>query len=912
MRFLCNLSAQFKPMKFKPLILSLLAAGTLLLSFTIVDDPIAKIVESLEKWLAQRPQEKVHLHFDKPYYAVGDTLWYKAYVTVGEEHRLSALSGILTVELVNDRDSVRRRERISLSSGLGWGDFVLSDSLLESGSYRIRAYTNWMRNAGEDYFFDKTITIGNAMSNKVFTNTTYSFATVNGQQRVSATINYREFDGSPYADREVTYRAESGGRVIAKGKGVTDAEGNLKISFDVKAADTFKGGNLVTTISVDNKEKISKSIPLKAVSGSVDVQFFPESGYLVNGLASKVAFKATGADGLGKEVKGVVKDAQGNTVASFATEHLGMGAFTFTPAANKMYKASLTFADGSTREVSLPAVRPTGYVMSINNSNPAVLVFKITSTGAAAQDLIFIAQSGGKVRYAAKPKGADTAFTAVIPKTRLTSGIVHFTLFSGTGEPLNERLAFIQKADDLKIKLTPSKQDYATREKVSFNIDGRFSADSAGVSNLSMSVIDESKVKVDEDEENTIFANVLLTSDLKGYVEKPNYYFHDISDKTRSNLDLLMLTQGYSRFEWKKLLADNMAPLIYKPEQTIDISGTVTQSKKPVAGAKIMLFNNTAGGRPFMIDTVADANGHFIFKGLVFTDSLKFMVQATTPKGKRYVDVKLDADPRQAVTINKNRGDVLVNVDGDMMGYLRQSTAYFNEKVKYGIATRNNLLNEVKITSRREPVVKHSSNLNGAGNADQVITAKDLQACSTLEQCLQGRLVGVMFRNGIPYTTRGGGQMTVLIDGMAQGDDALRNITPFDVETVEVLRSGGKSAIYGFQGANGVILITTKRGDGGLKSSYVGNPPGVVMYTPLGYYVSRTFYSPKYDGPATNEKMVDMRSTVYWNPNIYCDGKKPTEISYFNADGKGTYRVVVEGIDDAGHIGRQVYRYKVQ
>ncbi|MBE9585437.1 TonB-dependent receptor plug domain-containing protein [Mucilaginibacter sp. JRF] len=899
-------------MKIKPLILSLLAVCTLSVAFVTADDPVAKIVESLEKWLAQRPQEKVYLHFDKPYYAVGDTLWYKAYVTIGEDHRLSALSGILNVELINDRDSISRREKISLSSGLGWGEFVLSDSLLQSGTYRIRAYTNWMRNAGEDYFFDKTITIGNAMSNKVFTSTTYTYATVNGQQRVNAQINYREFDGSPYVDREVNYRAESEGRVVAKGKGVTDAEGNLKISFDVKTAAAFKPGSLVTTISVDNKEKITKSIPLKAVSGAVDVQFFPESGYLVNGLASKVAFKAAGADGLGKEVKGTIKDNQGNAVATIAAEHLGMGAFTFTPATGKTYKASLTFADGSTKDVDLPAARPSGYVMSINNNNPAVLVFTIASAGTQPQDLILIAQSGGKVRYAAKPKGADTAFTAVIPKTRLTSGITQITLFSAIGEPLNERLAFIQKADDLKIKLTSDKTDYKTREKVSLGIDSRFSPDSAGVSNLSMSVVDESKVKVDEDEENTILSSMLLVSDLKGYVEKPNYYFHDVSDKTRTDLDLLMLTQGYRRFEWKQLLAGDATPMIYKPEQTIDIAGTVTQSKKPVAGAKVMLFNNTGGGRPFMVDTVADANGHFIFKGLVFTDSLKFMVQATTPKGKRYVDVKLDNATRQGVTINKNRGDISVNVDGDMMGYLRQSTAYFNEKVKYGITTRSFLLNEVKIQDKREPLVKHSSNLNGAGNADQVLSAKDLQTCATLDQCLQGRLVGVVFRNGIPYTTRGGGQMTVMIDGMAQGDDALLNMAPSDVETIEVLRNGGKTAIYGFQGANGVILITTKRGDGGFKTSYVGNPPGVVMYTPLGYYAPRVFYSPKYDAPAANDKMVDMRSTIYWNPNIYCDGKKATDISYFNADGKGTYRVVVEGIDDAGHIGRQVYRYKVQ
>ena len=119
------------------------------------DDPIDKIVASLQKWTDANPQEKVYVHMDKPYYALGDTIWFKAYVTVGTKHQLSALSGSLYVDLISDQDSLVKSLKLPIITGMAVGDFELGDDLRE-GSYRIRAYTQWMRNAGPDYFFDHT------------------------------------------------------------------------------------------------------------------------------------------------------------------------------------------------------------------------------------------------------------------------------------------------------------------------------------------------------------------------------------------------------------------------------------------------------------------------------------------------------------------------------------------------------------------------------------------------------------------------------------------------------------------------------------------------------------------------------------------------------------------------------------
>jgi TonB-dependent SusC/RagA subfamily outer membrane receptor len=151
--------------------------------------------------------------------------------------------------------------------------------------------------------------------------------------------------------------------------------------------------------------------------------------------------------------------------------------------------------------------------------------------------------------------------------------------------------------------------------------------------------------------------------------------------------------------------------------------------------------------------------------------------------------------------------------------------------------------------------------------------------------------------------------MRIIVDGMQMEADFLDNVTPNDVESIELLKSIGNTAIYGSQGGGGVIIITTKRGDGGRSTDRYA--PGIVTFNPKGFTISREFYSPKYDTASAGSR-TDLRTTIYWNPQVVTDKDGKAQFEFYNADEPGTYRVVIEGIDAAGHLARKVYTYDVK
>jgi len=874
------------------------------------DDPIKKIVTQLGKWTDTNPQEKAYLHTDKPYYAAGEDIWFKAYVTVGEKHQLSALSRIIYVDLINDRDSIKQTLKLPLTNGTASGDFSLPDTL-KAGNYRLRAYTNYMRNAGSEYFFDKTFFIGNAAVNNIFASTVYTYSSQNGQQKVSAAITYKDLNGTPYTNKEVSYEVQADAKNVARGKGVTDGNGVLNLSFTNNP--TLKANRIVTNIKYAEKKTDMLTLPIKAVSDKVDIQFFPEGGNWVNGIRSKIAFKATGADGLGVDVKGTIKDNANTDVIKLGASHFGMGFAVLTPESGKTYKAVLTMPDGSEQSVNLPGALDNGYSLGIFTIDTANVLIKIgASQNIVAQgtSISVVAQQNGHVYYAANTQINKTNIAASIPKNRFPSGIVQFTMFSATGEPIAERIVFIQNPDLLKLAVSTDKQTYAPRQPVKLNLTAKDASGKPAVGSFSVSVTDESKVAVDEPAETTILSSILLTSDLKGYVEKPNYYFTNVNEQTRADLDALMLTQGYRRFVWKDILGDTFPAQQFQAEKSLTISGAIkTGSGKPVPKAKVTLFTST-GGRPVILDTVADANGKFAFNDMVFKDSIRFVVQARNEKGGKNVEIEMDNVTLPQAGKNKNAPDLVVTQSSALSSYLQNSKNKYLQEIKYGLGNHVTVLREVVIAEKKKTLA-NSSNLNGAGQADQILKGDQLSTCATLDMCLYGRLNFVNFRGGIPYSTRSPNTpMRIVLDGMQMGDDfTLDNISPSDVESVEVLRTSAYTSIYGGRAAGGLILVNTKRGGGSYTS--IRYAPGVVTYSPKGYTAWREFYAPKYDDPKTNAAMPDLRSTILWKPDIITDATGNASINFFNADGKGTYRVVVEGIDNEGNLGRQLFRYQV-
>lgn len=897
-------------MKKRFLIWLCLLTSLIVFGFIIEDEPLKKILAQLEKYSTEYPQEKVHLHFDKPYYAIGDSIWFKAYVVTGEKNQLSNISHILYVDLINDKDSVQQSLRVPLIWGLGWGSLTLPDNLQE-GNYRVRAYTSWMRNFGTDYFFDKTIAIGNALSNNISTEVNYAFSKEKNGEKVLADIHYQDIDGQPIANKEVNYDVQLNSRNIAKGKGITDDKGNLKITFINNQPFILKSGKISTIIHLDKQKMASKSFPIKTTSSDVDVQFFPEGGDVLTGIRSKIAFKAVGADGLGVAISGYISDRSNNKITEFKSEHAGLGFFALDAQPEQSYKANIRFADGSEKAFNLPRILPQGYMLSASNIDPENLIIRIAVTPELISqgDLTLVAQSNGVVKYVSKTKLDKSIVGATVPKKRFPTGILQLTLFSPQGEPVAERIVFINHDDPLNITLKTDKTTYQKRGKVKLTLDAKDRDGNPVIGGFSLAVTDEAKVPYDELNETTILSNLLLTSDLKGYIEQPNYYFTDINEAKIRQLDILMLTQGWRRFVWKNILSDTYPALTFQPEKSMEVSGKVTTLfGKPVIGGKVTLFSST--GNFMLIDTLTNAEGRFKFDNLYFTDSTKFAVQARNQKDRKNVEIVLDQLPAQLVTRNKNAAEIKINVNHSLIPYLNNRHNQLEDLKRYGMLNSTILLEEVKVVQKKQ-TVRNSSNLNGSGHADAVITSQQLQNCIDLLQCLQGRVAGLVVQDGLPYLMRNmGTPMHIILDGMNVGSEFLSSINPNDVETIEVLKSISNTAIYGMNGGGGVLIISTKRGTA--NSSYRTYAPGIISYSPKGYFKGRAFYSPNYDDPKVNTKMRDLRTTIYWNPHIATDSTGKTVVEFFNADGAGNYRAVVEGINMDGKLGRKVFRYTVK
>jgi TonB-dependent SusC/RagA subfamily outer membrane receptor len=425
------------------------------------------------------------------------------------------------------------------------------------------------------------------------------------------------------------------------------------------------------------------------------------------------------------------------------------------------------------------------------------------------------------------------------------------------------------------------------------------------VGSFSLSVIDENLVNTEEEKLHTIFTDLLLVSDIKGHIENPNYYFTNINDEKLNNLDVLMMTQGWRRFKWQNIVNNSYPLLNYKPEQTLFVSGRITQGKdKPVVGGTVTLFSSI--GESFLLQAKTNDLGEFKIDSLYFPDSTRFVVQARTSKGNKNVDIELYNNPLQIVTQNPNWPELSININQSMLAYLKNSKNQYEAWLRNGTVSRSIMLGEVKVTETK-PVAENSANLNGAGNADKVFTEKDLQNVITIEQAIQGRVAGLTFIGGVPYIRNQPAQ--VIMDGMFVEADFLTSIVPQDVESIEILKSIGYTAIYGSRGGGGIILITTKRG----KSGYSTNTyaPGILTYNPVGIFEPKEFYVPNYGIAATNSNSPDLRTTIYWNPKIITDSIGKAKVDFFNADGNGNYKIILEGMDLNGHIGRKVLRYKV-
>ena len=808
------------------------AAGLLAFRAAPPDDGLLpRLARQLGAYYEAARGEKAYLHLDRPVYATGETIWFSAYVVDAARHQLDSLSQVLHVDLLSPQRQVVARRTLRLRGGRASGDLDLADSLV-AGTYVLRAYTNWMRNAGDEFIYSRRLSV---------------------------------WPASPL--------------------GPPDVPGTVAAAAAAKA----KAGT--------------------AAAGAPDVQFFPEGGYLVEGLPAVVACKATDASGRGFDVRGQVLNAQNAVVVpAFSTRHAGMGRFSFVPGAGQRYHARLTRPDGSTADYPLPVAQPTGYTLHVVETADDFLVEARQRRAAgvpAPGPVQLFTQVRGVVAYPGpRPLTGDAPATWRMPKKNYPAGIVHFTLFDGAGAPQCERLAFAAPGPAaLRISVTPDQAGYGPHAPVQLTLRVADAAGQPVAATLSLGVSDAALGALDPNAE-TIASNLLLTSDLVGHVESPGYYFRAPSAATALALDDLLLTQGWRRFVWKDVLAGQAPAVRFAPETGLVLTGQVVSEhgNRPIANSQLT-FLQTRPGRN-VANATTDAQGRFSFSGFPVGDTAIITLQARRAQGGANVLIRPDAGPGPGgAPLPRLPG--LAAAPPGVAAFVRRSrqAQAADLELHPEKAIRNINLGNVAVTAKRVAVPRDDPRrLYGATGGTVVDFANNpaAQSAGSVLQVLQGRVAGLTVTGTPPNMSvqiRGQGTPLIIVDGMRVDVDFLSSLNSTDIESVEVFK-GTEAAIFG--GTGGAIAIYTKRADPNYKGADRPPPPGIATVRLAGYYPAREFYQPRYNALLTNPPADPRTSTLYWNPAVRTNARGEAELHFFTADGGGTFQATAEGLSTGG------------
>jgi hypothetical protein len=676
---------------------------------------IQNIIASIDTLRSRMPAEKLYIQFDKSYYISGDTIRMKAYLFDAAFFRGSDKSGIVYIELANDTNKVLFKRMLPIGYGLGTGNIVLNKEDIPEGSYTLRAYTNLMRNFGEDLMFKKNFYISSSTAQNLLVNSQTTLSKQDGKDNLRIALQFTQLNKQALASRELDLRVLDSKKVIHRDKVNTDIEGKLDVNFDLPEKLNMNSVSLLASELKDNGRKITIPITFNRTE-NIDLQFMPEGGNMVAGIPVVVGFKAIGEDGKGVAVNGKVFSGHSEQIAVFSTSYKGMGSFEFTPKAEERYTAKIEL-NGIEEEFPIPMVKRAGTAMRVTNvaENDSIEVL-ISSTDPGV--FYLTAQSRGIICYGAIIRyNGNNPNTRKIAKSLFPTGIVRFTLLSAEKQPLNERITFIDHHDNLNIFIKAGQTTYKTRDSIALAIEVKDHEGKPVEGSFSMTVTDDWQVKTDSLTAN-LLTSLLLTSDLKGTLEDPGHYFQQEA-QSRRDLNNLLLTQGWIGYKWKDVF-DPPQTLIYPSEPDFVVSGKVTNIfNKGSAVTSIQLLSLKPTATKI---GVTAKDGSFSFDQLPVAEDLKFFLQAKNKNGRNNnVGIQVD-EYKPAIFRPSNNRIVPWYVNSDTI-LLRQIATKAIEEAKLN-GRETNLLEEVTIT--RKKIVKDSKNLNGAGEADQILDEKDM------------------------------------------------------------------------------------------------------------------------------------------------------------------------------------------
>jgi hypothetical protein len=646
-----------------------------------------------------------------------------------------------------------------------------------------------------------------------------------------------------------------------------------------------------------------------------NIQFFPEGGSMIDSIASIVAFKAVDANGKSLGVEGEISDKNGTVINKFS-DKMGLGIFLLQPEKDQLYIAKGSFSNGQKFNTFLPKALSKGYSIRVIDKDSILNVY-ITLNNATPRDgkeILITGKSKGKTCFSIQFAVEDSQNLVQIPKKNFPEGIAAITLYDDKGRPNCERLVFINHNKLSKIIITADKQIYKPKEKVTLNIKSLDSKNNPVSAAISLAALDYNLTLQNK---MNIISYLMLESELKGKIENPTQYFDLNNGNREKQLDLLLLTQGWRDFLWRRLAEENLK-ITNVAEQGITISGRLRQifSDKPIAKANISMFVNNAKGTK-LFGSTTDSSGIYNLDGLEIYGSQTIKLTAADNKGKKSGYLQLDSLFKVA-TYSKKRLKLL-----DTTVYYKKIAEEMvaRRKKKYNI-TDTIKLAEVKINANKNTVLfndvatsfgypEESFTVTSADydfqNLGNYLLYKSKQAIEKSDESDPGRIrIGFPFFGEFyqPLIIVNGKELAFSAEDSQDVKDTYYdtyfNIGMNMVEKVVVkhlvgankLSLGIESGMSEISGIRDVFVLYLT-----LKPNALENRKFNIIHEQVeGYYQTRLFYIPN----SGNSKNPNPNITLYWNPNIITDKNGESQVVFYNSDIKSKVRITAEGLTTSG------------
>ena len=846
-------------MKNKLFILILIVCN-LLTAYVSGEVPPAKVVfqqymNQAQTFANNFPREKAYLHFDNTSYYVGDTIWFKAYVTLAEQQTFSQISRPLYVELVDQTGHIADKQIIKLTQGEGNGQFILPPSML-SGYYEVRAYTRWMLAFNEPQYFSRTFPI-------------------------------YQLTNSDKLERSIT---------------------------------TYELSSSMENRPSETEEKLN-------------VRFFPEGGQLVEGVTSQVAFKAESKNEGNIELSGTIYTKEGAEITSFETLHDGMGRFEYTPSAQPAI-AKVDF-QGKKYEFTLPQALPNGYVLS-TVSNAGALLVRVFCNAATPQDTlaVFISHQGRPYVHQLISCRSDAPQEFILPTRKLPAGVLQVSLINRAGNTLCERFVFANPRAPLQISTKKLKEVYAPYAPIRCELQIKNAKGEPVSGELSVSIRDG--VRSDYLEyDNNIFTDLLLTSDLKGYIHQPGYYFASPSPRKQTELDVLLMVHGWRKYDMSQAISTAPFTPLQLPETQLALNGqvksTILKNKlKDIALSVIVKKDDQfiTGG------TVTDENGRFTIPVEDFEGTTEAVIQTRKVGKERNKDASILID-RNFSPAPRAYGYKELHPEWKDLAYWQQKAESFDSLYMDSIRKVEGLyvLDEVEIKSKRRQGSNMATKINEKSidayydvrrsvdllrdNGKIVTTIPELMEKlspqfdwdrSNDKLTYRQKPICYIMDNHILSETETQMMLTE-VDGLASiiiskgtggiDDEIIQNTKMSEVTDstgVDISKLDKYSVFY---------LIPLPRRDVLNKSqtAVLGTRQTVIQ----GYTHALEYYSPAYPTKELYMDKVDKRRTLYWNPSVRTDENGKAVIECYNNQYSTPVIIQAETMSKDGQIGSMKY-----